>query len=342
MKVLKWIIIVLAIILGFLALLPMFLAPSYEIRVSETINMPKEMVYSKVTDYRTWKNWSVWNSMEEEVEYKYEIKPTGEVGNQMSWTGDTVGVGTIEIVEAQEPNYIDQKLTFKKPFEMTGRDEWKFEEVENGTKVTWINSGEYKYFERFFGVMMEMSGQLESQMEEGLQNLKNYLEGQMEVRMTSVEDLKFYSIATQCMVDGVKDELTNCYGKLSAFYKENGQEFSGAPFTVSHDMTEKGEWIFEACLPANEQFAEGNEEIEFKTVSYPKVLEMTYVGPYEKMAPSYNYLMEYMAKNNMVPAGYPMEIYIDDPEEVAPEDLKTLIQWPVMKKGEIANEETTS
>ena len=68
---------------------------------------------------------------------------------------------------------------------------------------------------------------------------------------------------------------------------------------------------------------------EFK---YPKVVFSVHVGPYDKLHETYAKMTAYLEANGWKPAGPVMEIYLNNPQEVAPEQLQTEIYMPVEKK----------
>jgi AraC family transcriptional regulator len=66
--------------------------------------------------------------------------------------------------------------------------------------------------------------------------------------------------------------------------------------------------------------------------NYAKVAVATHVGPYERVHETYAKMMAYLEKNGWKIVGPPYEMYLDNPEEVAPEKLRTEITMPVEKK----------
>lgn len=54
-----------------------------------------------------------------------------------------------------------------------------------------------------------------------------------------------------------------------------------------------------------------------------------HVGPYDGVGGAYGALQGWMAANSKTPAGAPREIYLNDPDSVAPEELLTEVAWPI-------------
>lgn len=60
-------------------------------------------------------------------------------------------------------------------------------------------------------------------------------------------------------------------------------------------------------------------------------VQILHIGPYETMGPVYERLKDYIDENGLRWAGAPREVYLSDPNRVAPEKLKTILRVPVEK-----------
>ena len=56
---------------------------------------------------------------------------------------------------------------------------------------------------------------------------------------------------------------------------------------------------------------------------------MLHIGPYNTEINSTKQIMEYITVANLKLSGFHHEIYLNKPEKVAPEDLKTIVRYPV-------------
>ncbi len=80
------------------------------------------------------------------------------------------------------------------------------------------------------------------------------------------------------------------------------------------------------------QVAEGTEVQEplmLKKWEFTRVVKAMHVGPYEETANMYADIFIFMGDKGLTQAGPVMERFLDNPEEVAPEELKTEIWVPV-------------
>ena len=64
---------------------------------------------------------------------------------------------------------------------------------------------------------------------------------------------------------------------------------------------------------------------------YDKVARMIHVGPYEIIDPAYNIIISFVYENGMEVIGPPVDMWLDDSEEVPPESCRTEIIIPVRK-----------
>jgi effector-binding domain-containing protein len=60
-----------------------------------------------------------------------------------------------------------------------------------------------------------------------------------------------------------------------------------------------------------------------------KLAQCLYIGPYNKIEPAYNALTEWVKENGYEATGVAYEFYLNDPGEVAPEELLTQIVFPL-------------
>ncbi|MCK4395876.1 GyrI-like domain-containing protein [candidate division WOR-3 bacterium] len=124
--------------------------------------------------------------------------------------------------------------------------------------------------------------------------------------------------------------------ELFALIEKKDVKLSGAPMGMYYDDPEKvksEETRYEVLCPFEGEF-KGDEELRVKELPAQKVACVLYTGPYDKCAPTYKKLFGWIAGQNLVPTGAPVEKYLNDPSKVKPEELKTEILVPVKSKVE--------
>lgn len=178
MKILKWILIVIAIIIVLPLIVALFVKKDYTVERELVINKPKMEVFSYVKFLKNQDNYSKWATMD--LNMKKEYKGTdGEVGFISAWDSEKedVGKGEQEIKKITEGERIDTELRFIEPFESTDMAYMSTESVsENETKVKWGFYGKMEYPMNLMCLFMDMDKMLGPDLEEGLSNLKKVLE----------------------------------------------------------------------------------------------------------------------------------------------------------------------
>ena len=70
-------------------------------------------------------------------------------------------------------------------------------------------------------------------------------------------------------------------------------------------------------------------DIYLKEFEEGECLQMLHIGPYNTEINSTKKLMEYITVANLKLSGFHHEIYLNNPKKVTPEDLKTIVRYPV-------------
>ena len=176
MKILKTILVVIVAIIAFLLIIALFVPKNFEVRVSQTVNQPKQMVYDYLRLLDNQKEYSVW--VMQDPNLNPEISGTdGTVGAVQKWNSkmDDVGEGEQEIT-ALSPDRIEVEIRFKRPFEGKARAANTFKVIsENQTEVIseFYSEGKYPFnlMAYFFGRPM-----MEKAEKQNLDNVKRILE----------------------------------------------------------------------------------------------------------------------------------------------------------------------
>src|ERR1700690_3590052 len=88
--------------------------------VARSIDMlaPPDIVFAQVNDFHAWHAWSPWEKLDPGMTRSYDGVPSG-AGAKYAWAGNKqVGEGRMTI-EKSEPERIQIKLEFLKPFSAT-------------------------------------------------------------------------------------------------------------------------------------------------------------------------------------------------------------------------------
>lgn len=178
MKILKKVLIALAVIIAIPLVIALFVKKEYAVEREININKPNTEVFEYIKYLKNQDNYSKWATMDPNM--KKDSRGTdGQVGFVSTWDSEIedVGKGEQEIVKITEGKRIDFELRFIKPFEATEPAYMTTEAVsEQETKVKWGFSGKMPYPMNIMMLFMNMEEMIGADLEEGLKNLKVVLE----------------------------------------------------------------------------------------------------------------------------------------------------------------------
>lgn len=107
-----------------------------------------------------------------------------------------------------------------------------------------------------------------------------------------------------------------------------GMEPAGMPLARYYDFGEEST-TFECAIPVPSPFAAAGG-VEPGVVGGGKAAFALHVGPYETIGETWAAIMAWVQEQGRAPAGPTWEVYIDDPQKVAPDQLKTELYVPLV------------
>jgi len=336
MKILKWILIVLAGLLILLFLLSLLIPSKSSFEQSIQINTPANHVYSFVVDYEKWPLWDPWADADPEM--TNVIEGTPGIGHKRTWESKTQGNGSMEIVEMEPGKMMKAKLMFENS-NKPAWDNWLFEENEEGVEVKWtveIETGinpitKYMFF--FAKKIMTNS------MEKGLSKLQELAESTPvvpEIQITEKElpTQKYIGIkkTLSFKTDNIEAFFGEAYQTLMAFLTKNKVPITAAPVAFYHAWDEKNQVMeTEAAIPVPLDFNLKLEKgIELSEVTAGKAVSAIHYGAYDKVGAVWNALETYIGEKKLEIRGVPYEIYLVS-HDMEPDTSKwmTEIVYPV-------------
>jgi hypothetical protein len=180
MKIVKKLLIVLAIIIAIPLIAALFVPKDYAVEREIVINRPKSMVFDYVKYIKNQDNFSVWNQKDPMMKKEYKGSD-GTVGFIAAWESknNEVGKGEQEILNIVEGERIDTKLRFKIPFEAQDDAYFATESLDsNTTKIKWGFKGSMPYPFNVMGLFFDMDKEVGGDLGQGLANLKTLMEKQ--------------------------------------------------------------------------------------------------------------------------------------------------------------------
>ena len=121
------------------------------------------------------------------------------------------------------------------------------------------------------------------------------------------------------------------FGRLMQALAREGVVPSGSPLIVYHDVIDdETEGDLEVCVPVGKTIS-GNYHVYGRKLEGGTVATTVHHGPYEEIATAYHALTSWIAEHGHDVAGPPREIYLNDPQLVAPAELLTRLEFPVCR-----------
>ena len=117
------------------------------------------------------------------------------------------------------------------------------------------------------------------------------------------------------------------YGEIMQYLERAGIEPAGPPFSLYHNMDMEHldvELGFPVWQPPE---AEGR--IKASTLPGGRAAVAVHVGPYETLDETYRKLMGYVEREGLKTEPFMYEMYLNDPDEVPPEQLQTEVYFPL-------------
>lgn len=178
MKILKKVLIAVAIIIAIPFIVTLFTKKDYSVERDISINKPKQEVFDYVKYLKNQDNFSRWATMDPNMKKTFS-GTDGTVGFVSAWESDNpdVGKGEQEIIKIAEGERIDFELRFLEPFQSTAPAYMTTESIsENQTTVRWGFSGHMNYPMNIMLLFMDFEKMIGDDFDAGLKNLKHELE----------------------------------------------------------------------------------------------------------------------------------------------------------------------
>ena len=135
---------------------------------------------------------------------------------------------------------------------------------------------------------------------------------------------------------GKYEIIPQLMGELFMNVMPRGIAVAGPPIFLCHERSveevrraaEAGTAVVEVAVPIDGQ-AEGAGGVRKYELAGGEMAKITHKGPYQEIEPTYDELWAWLEKNNRKIAGNIREVYLNDPQKTAPEDLLTEIYAPI-------------
>lgn len=125
--------------------------------------------------------------------------------------------------------------------------------------------------------------------------------------------------------------IGTAYMDICNYLAQIGEMVAEEPYVAYHNMDMANldaEIGFTLAHPVT-----GQGEMKASEIQAGQFVTCLYKGKYSDMEPMYGELVQWIASNNLEPAGACSEFYLNSPDEVPESELLTRIEWPVRRKS---------
>jgi len=321
---------------------------NYQIEESTTINAPLPVVFNEVNNFKNWEEWSPWMANSDDLILAYSDTTIGE-GASYSWKSEKMGDGSITTTKAIPDSTIEQELTIVSKYGETKSDGyWKFDKVDEGTKVTWGIQGNQSFMEKLAFAFTDSSytQMMRPMIAEGLEKLKLVTLDKMESYSINVDGVTqfgggFYMYTTTASkISQIQLKMRDMFTEVSRYMESNNISIQGDPFVIYNDWDEQNNnAIYSAgrftpslvITPAESPVLNGMMPVQ-------KVVKTSLKGDYKNLKEAWDEAYNYLEKNNLqaTPDSQPFEVYKTNPEiTLNPAKWITEIYIPVSDKQKL-------
>ena len=148
-----------------------------------------------------------------------------------------------------------------------------------------------------------------------------------QMQITQLTDQHAMTLRTRAPMSDLPTVIGEAYGKIAAFIAQNGLQTCSYPYVVYHNM-DMNDLDVEMGIPV-EASLPGDGEVRAGVLHGGPAATCLYTGPYSGLAETYGAMDEWVEAEKFELAGVAYEVYYNDPAVTSPEDLQTLIAYPL-------------
>lgn len=340
MKLFKYLFFLILVVLIGLAIYIATLDGTYQVEEQKTVEAPSELLFEEVNDF---KNWEKWGFLAE----KYPNLIT-EISDKSSGKGAVFTIitdnfkATVETTGTIYGKSIDQELS------LDGTKStlyWDFEELENGTKISFGIKGEKDFWGKAQQLIREKTPEehFRPLLKTALQNLTARVEKAMEAYEISVGGVTLHSggfymyitTASRNSTAALTSKRKKMIPQVRLYMQQNNIAIDGSPMRVYNNIDEaNGTVIISTGLPTSSRVITTPEsEVLCGFLPSQKVVKTTLRGNYEHLPEAWRAAKKFISANGyeLNKQANPFEVFLTDTEKVKnPAEWVTEIYLPIL------------
>ncbi|MFD2550275.1 transcription activator effector-binding protein [Bizionia sediminis] len=304
----------------------------YDIRRTQTILAPSEVIYTHISDLSTYSNWLPWLNPESNAQFS-KIDSISAQPVAIYWS-DKQETGFLEMEQTTPHKNLKQIL--KLPTKRAQTVTWNISEtnrMESTVSISLADSS-LSFFEKakalVNGGFEKIYGQ---QLETTLENLNTSVISAMAVYNIEVNGITTYGggfylySTTASKITDLQTTIHKVMPRLKAYVQNNNITTAGAPFVIYHNWdTLNNAVTFSCAIPTTNPINTTESDILTGQLIPFRAVKTTLYGHTNNLAEARNANDDYINQYNLqaTPEGPMLEVYLTDPNKVAnPANWKT-------------------
>ncbi len=121
--------------------------------------------------------------------------------------------------------------------------------------------------------------------------------------------------------------LGQAFGSIAQYLGELGKRPTGPPYAAYYNDDMQNLEV-EAGFPVARELP-GGDDVQAGEIPGGRAATCLHTGPYSEIEAAYTAISQWMEEQGYEPTGVVYEIYLNDPEEISAEGLRTQILFPL-------------
>lgn len=308
-----------------------------ECRVSRSIHIEKsvEKTIDYISDFTTWPKWSPWLILEPNSEVTFSTFQQ-QPGAYYTWKGKRIGQGRMELAHLYD-NQLVYRLHFLKPFKSHAEVRFNLTPSGSGCKVEWQYRGHLPWY--LFFLKSFIRNMLRMDYDRGLRMLKSALEtGRVDSKVRELgervlPETHYIGVWGSATLDEIATLAKRHTDNLNDYVALHNIKACGEQFTLYQFMSmRKRRFDFITCLPVSEPMPAA-EKFVAGTIPAGLIFAVEHQGEYQFLGNAWAFAASLTRAKKFKVKSRPLGIekYLDNPNEVAPDQLRTEVM--LFKKG---------
>jgi effector-binding domain-containing protein len=132
-------------------------------------------------------------------------------------------------------------------------------------------------------------------------------------------------------VDKLPEVIGRTFGAIMAYLGELKKKPAGPPFVAYHNIDMQALDV-EVGFPVHGKLP-GKGELKATTIPGGEVATCMHTGPYEALKDTYDAFASWITQHGAVPVGVAYEYYLNAPDQVSKDQLKTRVAFPLKHRA---------